>query len=335
MLTLLQVCNVGQITGGTAACAWTVARSLPDVRHKIVFRGSLSAETRQRFQDWEPEQWRQITRAQVARTRADLVLLHNISRESISRNGLRGTLDRPTVNYLHSRIAPAVADVWICCSEWLRERYGRPELQVVRQGVPRPPHVAEEIKGRRAAGQMRVGRLCTPTARMWWSGLPEFYAGLAHDFPTVAWEFVGCPAEMQSALHQACGRRAVFHPAGWDARRLLWSWDALLNHHPELTESFGRTVGDAFRSGCIPIVDRRGGFIEQIEGGPGYLCRDAEEFRGAVRELLDPERRRRESERCIAWGEAHYSLRAFGGELLRVFQEATERFPGRCPQAAR
>lgn len=330
MLKLLQICNVGQMTGGTAACAWTVARSLPDLQHKIVFRGSISAEGREQFQEWEPERWDAITAERVARSRADLVLLHNISRGSLGERVVC-----PTVNYLHSRISPAMADVWICCSEWLREQYGRPELRVMRQAVPRPrsPQVSEDVRG--ASEKLIIGRLCTPTARKWWNGLPEFYVRLARRFPDVLWEFVGCPEELQSPVARACEERARFFPAGWEARSLLGRWDAMLYHHPELTESFGRTVGDAFRAGCIPIVDRRGGFVEQINGGPGFLCANEQEFAQAIQQISDPVRRQQESERCLVWGEAHYSLRDFRRQLLNVFQDTAERFLNRQPQAAR
>jgi glycosyltransferase involved in cell wall biosynthesis len=38
---------------------------------------------------------------------------------------------------------------------------------------------------------------------------------------------------------------------------------------------------------CVPIVDDRGGFREQIDSGrDGYLCKSADDFSKAVDELL-------------------------------------------------
>jgi glycosyltransferase involved in cell wall biosynthesis len=106
----------------------------------------------------------------------------------------------------------------------------------------------------------------------------------------VEWEFVGCPFVLRPRLNAACGGRAAFHESGWSARQHLHRWDALLYHHPTLTESFGRTCAEAMRCGCIPIVDDRGGFREQIAGPtrPGFLCEDFTAFDRAVAALDDP-----------------------------------------------
>lgn len=314
MLKLLQVCNLGQITGGTGACAWTVARSLPELRHQVVFRGGISAEARERFRDWEPGRWERITAARVRESGADLVLLHNASRESVVESW-----GRPTINYLHSRITPAEADLWLCCSEWLREQYRRPELRVLRQGVPRPERPITVPFPRGETRGLVVGRLCTPTPRKWWDGIVEFYGRLAASCPEAWWEFVGCPERLRGELTEACRQRVTFHPASWEARRWLWTWDVMLYHHPGVTESFGRTVGDAFRAGCIPIVDRRGGFVEQLRDGPGVLCSDERDFIGALERFSEAGVRQREAARCRTRGEEHYSLGRFGRELLQAF----------------
>ena len=107
-----------------------------------------------------------------------------------------------------------------------------------------------------------IGRICTPQQKKWPNDVDEFYGRLADSYPQIRWEFIGCPTELQSRLSTVCHGRTTFLPAGWGARSRLWNWDALLYHNPQVTESFGRTVAEAMRAGCIPIVDDRGGFRE-------------------------------------------------------------------------
>lgn len=312
---LLQVCNVGEITGGTAACAWTVARSLPGCRHTLAFFGDVSVETLAAFDGCGIRRLRRLTRAEVEAIDPHVVLLHNTP---ASRVGERWP--QPTIQYLHSRIAPAAAEVTVHCSQWLAARYGADASSVLYQGVPRPPRWSSP--GR--AGGIRalrsdpvIGRLCTPRRAKWPVETVAFYEALARRFPQVGWEFVGCPAGMQSRLQEACRGRAVFHDASWQARSLLWTWDALLYHNPHVTESFGRTVAEAMRAGCIPIVDARGGFCEQVKDGCGFLCGETRDFEAGVEAVLSPETRWRLSRTCRNHGNSRFSLHRFRWNLLR------------------
>ena len=138
------------------------------------------------------------------------------------------------------------------------------------------------------------------------------------------WEFVGCLQPLRRRLEEACQGNAEFFPASWLARSRLWQWNALLYHNPALTESFGRTVAEAMRAGCIPIVDGRGGFSEQIADGCGYLCPEANDFANAVEQILSPGHRLRMSWACQAHTDDAFSLFRFGRDLLRRFREAAQ-----------
>ena len=107
---LLQVCNVGNICGGTAACAWTIQRALPDFQHSVLFLSPPTAETRLAFANCHTEFIRRPGSRDIIERNPDLVLLHNISRQRLP------TPAGPvTIQYLHSLITPAAADLtWSC-----------------------------------------------------------------------------------------------------------------------------------------------------------------------------------------------------------------------------
>lgn len=318
MFHLLQVCNVGQILGGTAACAWSVTRSLPGFRHTVAVLSRVTDPTRAAFSSCDIVQWDHVTAGRVTETGADMVLLHNTSRSRCA-----GRLPVPTVQYLHSRITPADADRTICCSGWLAERFSIGLADVLYQGVPRPPVPLGETRALRE--EPVIGRICTPTPRKWPPDLCGFYRKLSGEFPSVRWEFVGCPSGLQDRLREACGGAARFVPASWTARGRLWQWDALLYHNPSVTESFGRTVAEAMRAGCIPIVDDRGGFREQLTESCGWLCGNEQAFADAVEQLLLSVRRWRMSGTCRAQADARFSLARFGTDLIAQFRQAASR----------
>lgn len=318
---LLQVCNVGNICGGTAACAWTITRALIDWRHTVVFRSRPTPETRAAFRHCRIETWSAGTPLRVERFQPDVVLLHNLA----ARAGLGGEAPL-TVQYLHSRIDPFPADVTVACSQWLAAQYPEGVVTgVLYQPVPRPP-LPDRTESRALRDRLLIGRLCTPTAAKWPPVLVPFYARLAEEHPQVEWEFVGCPEELQSSLTTACRRRVRFHPAGWQARQRLWEWDALLYHHPTLTESFGRTAAEALRAGCIPIVDGRGGFREQVTPEVGFLCSSADDFSRALERLECVRLRRAMSRGGMAQAEGRFALTPFRKRFVRLLRLAEEQW---------
>lgn len=307
-LRLLQVCNVGRIVGGTAACAWTVTRALPEFEHVVAFLSDITPDTRAAFAYARIEHWPHCTRRMINAVRPDVVLLHNIGgREPLSGSSV-------TVQYVHSAGRRAPADLTVYCSRWLAGQMHRSSADVLYQGVPRPlPDSA--LNSRNCDGRLVVGRICTPIAKKWPVSLLSFYARMASQFPAVEWEFVGCPVSLQDALLTACRSRARFFPAGWEARSRLWGWDALLYHNPEVTESFGRMAAESLRAGCIPVVDALGGFVEQVTPASGFLCQNEDDFAEALSALRDSAVRRRMSAAARTDGDRYFSIASFRERL--------------------
>lgn len=305
---LLQVCNVGQIVGGTAACAWSVTRALPQLTHTVAFLSRTDVVTREAFAPHRVLTWPHCTADRIRAVNPDLVILHNVAANQTSLwDGAW------TIQYVHSAGRRVHADHTVYCSHWLAEQCRVTAPAVLWQGVPLPVTPAQPRA--RTEGRLRIGRICTPTTRKWPDSLPAFYSQLAAQHPHVDWEFVGCPPAMQAVLQSACCGRATFHPAGWQARSHVWHWDALLYHHPTLTESFGRTVAEAARAGCIPLVDDRGGFIEQCKIMGGRGCRTSTDFADAIADLSAPDFRRRRSQSIQQTANEHFSLASFGRRL--------------------
>jgi hypothetical protein len=313
-MRLLQVCNVGRIAGGTAACAWTITRALPDVEHHVHFISQPCPETERAFSGCRVTARRPIDPDQLAQAEADVVILHNLSPRDWPAASL------PTIQYVHSAGARASADVTAYCSRWLAGQCGGgDEARVLYQAVPKPvPTPMAEHRPLRE--HLVVGRLCTPSPRKWPPETIGFHERLAGRFPRVQWEFVGCPGPIQEDLLQACRGRAEFIDAGWSARGRLWNWDALLYHHPHLTESFGRTCAESMRAGCVPVVDRRGGFVEQVTPETGFLCGSEAGFVQAIAALQAAGLRRRMSRSAVAHADRAFSLQRFRSDLLRLLR---------------
>lgn len=317
-LRLLQVCNVGRIAGGTAACAWTVTRAVPEAEHHVHFLSAPCPETRRAFSTCGVTTGRQFGSHQLAGLSPDVILLHNI--------GPGGSpLSVPSIQYVHSSGRRAPADATVYCSGWLAKQCGcSADGDVLYQAVPKPPRT-DIGDSRTLREHLVVGRLCTPSARKWPPETVEFYARLAAQFPTVWWEYVGCPQAMQPELLQACRGRGRFVDASWSARSRLWRWDALLYHHPHLTESFGRTCAESMRAGCVPIVDGRGGFMEQVTPETGFLCEGEAGFAQALSELQDPGSRRRMSRAAMSHADRVFSLQRFRSDLLNLLRRLASR----------
>ncbi len=313
---LLQVCNVGRIIGGTAACAWTVTRALPTAKHSILFFGSVTKETRTAFADAHLEHHQTLALDDVRRLNPDLILLHNTPGTRIPQ-----PLPVPTLQYVHSRIDPAPANHTVYCSQWLARQFPDEAAPVLLQAVPRPVETSGN-DARVLRSDLTVGRICTPTSRKWPPEVAPFYGRLANRFPSIAWEFVGCPATLQETLAAACRGRARFFEPSWNIRSRLWQWDVLLYHNPHVTESFGRTAAEAMRAGCIPVIDDRGGFREQLPREAGYLCKTDDDFAHALEKLHDRPHRTRLSRAARAHADEHFSLARFGTDLCDAFERA-------------
>lgn len=331
---LLQVCNVGRIVGGTAACAWTVTRSFPAYRHTVAFLGRIAPDTRAAFAHCELMERQRVTPACIRSINPDVVLLHNTSPRRYDT-----PLPAPTIIYRHSIAQTIPANITLYCSRWLADRCGGNPQQVCHQAVPRPLQPDGYHDTRPLREELTIGRICTPTINKWPSTLVDFYdsltnaiddtnhaCGFADLKPSISWEFIGCPDNLQAPLNQALNGRATFLPASWEARSRFWNWDVLLYHNPRVTESFGRTVAEAMRAGCIPIVDDRGGFREQIIPGSGYLCSEPQDFARALTQLQHSADRWKTSQTARTHADNKFSLQRFSTSLQHRFQAAITAF---------
>ena len=97
----------------------------------------------------------------------------------------------------------------------------------------------------------------------------------------------------------------------------------MLYHHPTLTETFGRVCAEAMRAGCIPVVDDRGGFCEQVAEGAGFKCRDIHHFVASLKILGEPEARRSMSQKAKRLGDSLFGESAFRREFLSLIHAAS------------
>jgi len=314
-MKIVQICNVGNICGGTAACAWSITRALPKCQHVICFLSTPTPETRDTCQPVPVQQIQRVDDRVLASFQPDLVILHNTA--AVHMGDLRQSF---CLQYMHSRGNHAPANFTVACSKWLAHQLPRP-VPVLEQPVPLPPGIDRRLctsDSRAFDDELIVGRICTPQRRKWPESSLTIYRQLAPMFPEIRWEFVGCPSVLQPQLRAACRGRAKFWSAGWKARQHLARWHVLLYHHPTLTESFGRTCAEAMRAGCIPVVDDRGGFSEQIHSGrTGFLCRSISEFATAL-DALTPSQRWLMSQACRSEANARFSLRSFADRFRQL-----------------
>ncbi len=324
-MRLIQVCNVGNVVGGTAACAWSVTRAMPELDHTVVFRSAPSAETKAAFSDCRIEVASRVEADFLNRLKGDFLLLHNVSASHVFWDRDLSGVSMPVLQYAHSAFrGHAKADLMVACSRFLAEKLEQPGVQVVYQGVPGTKD-SEGKRERDFSSGLIVGRICTPAVQKWPGWLVPFYHQLARRFRQIQWEFVGCPEAMRGALAKACYERVRFHEASWKAREQMKCWHVLLYHNRDVVETFGRTVAEAMLSGCVPIVDQAGGFCEQIGSTNGFLCKGRDDFIGALQRISDRrewERRSIDSERAA---ERLFSLRAFRERLLRTCLLTVER----------
>ena len=117
-MKLLQICNVGNICGGTAACAWTIQRALPGWSHQVWFRSRPTSETAAAFSGATICHVPQINTRVIHESGADVALLHNIGPFP---DEINGSPEFPSlvIQYHHSQGVRQTADLHVACSQWL------------------------------------------------------------------------------------------------------------------------------------------------------------------------------------------------------------------------
>lgn len=294
-MKLLQVGKKPEILGGTVGCMWAICEALPDWSHTLFFcsRQPVPGRTREVLNGHRFEAAPALPAGWLKSAAPDVILFHNTSDHEVPLELLPG--GALAIYYYHSSYTE-VADFQgvvdrcqrsLAVSEFLARGAGMPAGSVLYQPVPAPPPRQERPS---PAGELIVGRLCNPREENWPDSVLDLYRFLARRNPRVRWELVGCPEGMRPRLAEACGGRVAFHEPSFGARSLLWSWHAMLYDSGEVVHSYGRAVCEAQRAGCVPVVNRGGGFLEQIEDGrTGFLCGGPEELASALERLEDPE----------------------------------------------
>lgn len=323
-MKLLQVVNVSNLLGGTFACAFTISRALPDFQHLIIAISSCDRgidNELSRVCGFDVVRKTRILPADFDSFNPDVVIFHNTPPHLFP-----NYVPEDVVTFFYSHSAVMMTEsrnrslvVW-AVSRWLAEKVNIGYDFVVHQPVPLPP-------GSPNRGEtLRIGRLCTPTNSKKWrlEEIVPLYTRLSKVHTDVQWEFVGCPEPYMSQVAKCCQGRVVFHDASWDARSLLWEWDAML-YDSLLEESYGRVVCESQRCGCIPIVSHRGGFIEQIQNGQdGFLCDGVDKFDYAIGYVKDGERLRYLRESAMQSGDVRGSLSAWRRKFLATIHSTVE-----------
>jgi len=316
--------NGFMFVGGVGVCARAIIDALPEWEHTLV---SVTDEpsilqTDHAFADHEARVADRLDHHMITAAAADAVIFHN--QETII--GVPEGWEVPLLYYFHGAYfrpdpTPEVLhpmgamSTAACVSHYLADQLGLPPASVWYQPVNAALGGVE-----REDRRLLIGRLCNPISNNWPAEIVDFFHFLASAHPAIEWEFVGCPEAMRDALFRACAGRVRFHAAGAEAKDNYARWHALVASNPHVTHGYGRTVCEAQIAGCVPIVDHRGGFIEQVEHGvTGFLCVDSEGFSEALAQVAVPARRRAIATRAIAAASARGSLDTWRARFLSWF----------------
>lgn len=294
-MKILHVNNSSSCLGGTLQCTYSVVRAFPDMEHCVHSFGGPFGDLAQELFGPKVPLKQGLNALDTAREfEPDLVIWNNTSISRMPTTQHFGAMWAYVVHSKHgsAREAAMRCHVRLCVSRYLAEAGGYPKEWVLHQPVTIPPDPPAEWSGeslRTGGSVVRVGRICTPTERKW--DLPEslpYYDKLIEAFPgRLRFEFVAPLAKHFDIKTSVRGRidDTTYEPS-IKARSLLKCWDVLF-YVSELTETFGRTVREAQRSGCVPIVSMRGGFVEQVEGGAGFLVRNPDDAVQSFGKLLE------------------------------------------------
>jgi len=321
---LLQFCNVASITGGTFGCVYSITKCLPDWEHQVIAMNCGNKEAPKEAADRFPGRvickTPPVPQEFLSDFEPDALIFHNTHPNSIP-----VYIDPfiPKFYYQHSAAracegAKKKCNIWWAVSKFLADKVAIDDQLVFYQPIPVP----KQIDGRvREGPKLRIGRLCTPRLNKWdEKEIIPLYSFLSREHNDVHWDFVGCPKHLKDELNQAVSNRCLFFDASYEARSLMWTWDAILYDNRLVEESYGRVVCEAQRTGCIPIVSNLGGFKEQINHGQsGYLCETHEDFSTAIRYLKDSDLKKQVSSGAKVSGDLRGSLATWREGFLKWF----------------
>ena len=329
-MKLLQICNVANICGGTFGCVYSIAKCLPDWEHQAIAtnsgEGPVKGETQELFPGKITRKRPPITNKLIESIKPDAIIFHNTAEHAIP---ARPPVGVPRFFYQHSAAAACKGarrrcDVFWAVSKFLADQVGIAEENVLYQPVPCPPKTNSFMSRSRGTDNLVVGMICTANRNKWKEAV-DIHDFLHREHPEIFWEFVGCPDDVRTDMEKVCDEKCFFLDVSYEARSRMWAWDAMLYHSTSVPESYGRTVCEAQRTGCIPVVTDLGGFKEQIiEGETGFLCKDHEDFSMKLRLLKQDDMRQAMSKAGIIAGNSRGSLRAWRIAFLNWFKASLE-----------
>lgn len=303
---ILWVNNSGNALGGTLQCTADCIKALPDCKHTVLSIGSaFSEDAPQLLPDIQLIHKDSVQRV-AGRVEPDIIVYQNTHERSMPKRAPNGAFQ---VYYQHSAfptMKPGTrCDRYFTVSKYLARTLGVSEDTVLYQPVSTP-------KGSSVARARTEGiRICTPNGRKWhkkdWY---PFVEAVSQKFPmSLVCDLGKRDVPMGCTIYKPClSARSAF----WEVGFFLYT--------SSLPETYGRTVKEAQRCGCVPIVSDMGGFVEQIENedGPdyGFLIRKPDEALEAVETVM----------KDYDWWECHVQKRGNEqGSLQRWRTEFLER----------
>lgn len=278
--------NVASIVGGTLQATHSMVRALPDCEHVVfTFSKTATEECLQAFEGVAMESGLSVVDA-IRKHQPDVIIYQNTPYHRMPRAVPDHTLQ---VYYQHSlRDNPGPCwkqcDVTLSVSKFLARELGMDESTVLYQPVTIPERGDRKFKH---GGGPLIVRIASPSPKKWraadWK--PHAKAVVQHTGGKIA--TVGWPKSVERDMW--ADKYGTAYDPTLANRSILTSADILL-YTSSTVESFGRTVREAQRCGCVPIVSRSGGFVEQIENedGPdyGFLIETPDDAVQAVSEYL-------------------------------------------------
>lgn len=302
--------NVSSLMGGTLNFTRDAIQALPDCEHQIVSFGKWGPDAQAAFPGVQLDfaLGKDAAAVAIRDFKPDLLVLNNTGADRIP-NAIGQAVPVYMLHSLHRTWSSATARCHktFCVSQWLQERSGLKTDAILYQPVGTPP---ERPGGPRMHARL-AGRIATPRKAKWdqeeyW---PHLQAAVKAD-PRLKVEFVGHQQRPEEVDWLLPGH------IGHEHRNRLSSWDYMI-YTSRLEESYGRTVCEAQRAGCVPVVSRRGGFVEQIQHGvDGFLVDSPEDVAEAIREMADDQRLAQLKAAARESGNKRGSLKTWRKEFL-------------------
>lgn len=329
-MRMMHINNVPSLTGGTARFSHDVTKCFPDCQHTVY---SLSGSWSQSDRDAFGSNCKLVTGSnptQYARDNPHDVLVFNNTKSDLLPSQRIG--QSISVYIAHSATESARQSAnrtqkQFVVSEWLKQKL-KVDYPVLYQPIQKPNRLSIQTPenepfrvwydAQQRYGHTVIGRICTPSARKWrLSDWTDVFAAVDADNRYLkSFHLIGATGEAIEWVHENIKSPVFVSNASPDARGFMSYWDVLLNP-TTIPESYGRVINESRRVGCVPVVSRIAGFVEQIvDGTDGMYCDTTAQFVTAV----DHVRLWRKTFRneCIASGDRMGSLQTFRKNFLEL-----------------